>query len=1222
MKYTRLLLSIVYLMLMSTIYAVAQQYPVQVITQLLPPYTLNVPQWYNGMNEKLVVLLTNQDMNRLTQVRLRLRIEGSGVRITSRQGAFYPIINLDSGVPVRLSLNDLAPYFKPENLNFESGISYANYVKSYTLPEGFYFICFEAVEVFSGQVVGRGQCGQAYISLNDPPFLNMPRKGESILHRDPTNITFQWTPRHMSDPYLAFNTEYEFTMVELLDNGMVPDAAFAINRPAFHPDRCPTSTYVYGPDKPLLTPGRRYAWRICVKSNDGSNLSSFKNQGCSEVYWFTYQNDCLPPINIQAEAMSVAARITWTPVMASQNGTGLGGTYKVDYREYKMSPTDWQSTNSSTNRVTLDKLDPDRSYEYRVGRSCDDNLTYVYSDIKRFKTNVEVTRGDCTAGGEPAPITNREPIQTLHAGDVITAGGGSPIRITQVSGQGEFTGYGYGTISLLGHAQFKVKFANIVVNTDKQLIGGFIESTYDKDEKQIADLDRKIEGGKTTAVLQTKADTTDYTIPFKISGPEAIEITSDASAENNVDGASGAKLSIKNPDGSIKEIQVSKLPATINDQNNTVYKIEQGKDGKAIVTKVGQQEQSKPNPTLANSTANSSIKASVQFKNYPEKQRYAFDEYQAAYSKSMLYKPKYEALVNNYFVSHKAIVEGQTDVIKAVLTTDDKTMVADSVRFVNHQGFRYTSKIIAPNTFEVTIKGGTGGQTQELYATYPDGKKFLSLGKLLITSYNTQQRKVVLVPVNNASVDRGAISQKLNNIYNPIGIQFEVSQDASLDDMSWDTNGDGKLAVKGSGLFSTLTPEMKALNQVYSQSRSVQADAVYLFILPSADEVVAGDMPRGKQFGYLFSGDDGRVAAHEIGHGLFKLKHTFDGYGFAKGELSNNLMDYPAGDQLTKYQWDQVRDPGMVIPVFEKEEDGELAAAEQAKNIASVEKQINFCETDTKYYKGMYDGVVEGGKDAFRLLTTDGLTDFAKGLCTLVWHWNPINWSNESAEFRTKMLAQLGSTLKKMVITDDCYESGKLWGHTIIGIFGAEGLVAVGKGAIKLGELASVSANRIAKISKLSEEGALAKVGGKVSKLNHIDDFWAKIPANKVDDIKDAFTPNSATLRHTESEIVLYRHCSKGAPQLSNWYSNKILPSAQARIKLALPTSNTAERIIKVKVPKGTPYISGGVASQVNNPIKGRFGSYAIGQGEQIYFLDEHKSLIQVVEDISNPKNK
>ncbi len=77
---------------------------------------------------------------------------------------------------------------------------------------------------------------------------------------------------------------------------------------------------------------------------------------------------------------------------------------------------------------------------------------------------------------------------------------------------------------------------------------------------------------------------------------------------------------------------------------------------------------------------------------------------------------------------------------------------------------------------------------------------------------------------------------------------------------------------------------------------AVQQDAVYLFVLSSSDSTLAGDMPRGKQFGYLFTGNDGRAAGHEIGHGFFKLKHTFDrDYGFSRGELPSNGNGLPCG---------------------------------------------------------------------------------------------------------------------------------------------------------------------------------------------------------------------------------------------------------------------------------------------------------------------------------------
>ena len=54
-----------------------------------------------------------------------------------------------------------------------------------------------------------------------------------------------------------------------------------------------------------------------------------------------------------------------------------------------------------------------------------------------------------------------------------------------------------------------------------------------------------------------------------------------------------------------------------------------------------------------------------------------------------------------------------------------------------------------------------------------------------------------------------------------------------------------------------------------------------------------------------------------------------------------------------------------------------------------------------------------------------------------------------------------------------------------------------------------------------------------------------------------------------------------------------------AKKLLALPKTNTAERIVKVRVKEGTPYVEGKVASQVKDIDI--FGPYATGGGNQIY---------------------
>ena len=500
-----LLLNVLLLALHWPLYA--QVYPVQVTPRLLPPYTLNVSDYHMGTTEKLVVLLTNTDLSKPTlQVRLKMSIQGQNAKLINRDEMYYPPITLDAGVPLRVSLNDLAPYFNADNLVLQ-GITRAQYLQTKKLPEGFYQFCFEVYEYNTNRLIGRSNCAMAWLSLLDPPLLNLPRNGESIAWKEPTNIIFQWTPRNMGSPTAAFNTEYEFTVVELWDNAIAPAAAFGTSQPLYRTTTQAT-TLLYGPTEPLLIPGKRYGWRIRAQASDGSqNSDTYRNNGYSEIFWFTYQQDCPMPFNVQSEVSGGRASITWNAALQQSR-------FVVEYREKGQTANQWYSVNSSVNRVMLYDLKKDKQYEYRVGAFCDvnDNAPYpangaVYSDIKSFVINgssLEEGAG-CNILQPELTVANRTPIQTLMSGDVITAGD-FPVKLITVQGQGAFAGTGYITIPFIGKVAVKVRFSSITVNTDKQLIGGIIETTYDQEEKQLTDITDFTGDPKSVAILRELKD--------------------------------------------------------------------------------------------------------------------------------------------------------------------------------------------------------------------------------------------------------------------------------------------------------------------------------------------------------------------------------------------------------------------------------------------------------------------------------------------------------------------------------------------------------------------------------------------------------------------------------------------------------------------------------------------------------------------------------------------
>jgi hypothetical protein len=221
---------------------------------------------------------------------------------------------------------------------------------------------------------------------------------------------------------------------------------------------------------------------------------------------------------------------------------------------------------------------------------------------------------------------------------------------------------------------------------------------------------------------------------------------------------------------------------------------------------------------------------------------------------------------------------------------------------------------------------GPAGDAQEVYALHPrGGGKYYNLGKLGIASYAPQSHKVVLVSVEGAPVEEGAIREALAQVYGPAAISWQVEKAPGFA-----YTGNQRLMEQSTGL-STYNADMKALNEAYRQAMGAQYDpkANYLFFLKATGSTainerdLTGFMPRGGQFGYLFTSEIERpkqalTAAHELGHGRWKLYHPFDKHygGFAQGQ-TDNVMDYADGSHLAKWQWDLIHDPAMLVSIFE-----------------------------------------------------------------------------------------------------------------------------------------------------------------------------------------------------------------------------------------------------------------------------------------------------------------
>lgn len=445
----------------------AQILPVQSTTQLLQPYSLRLSDYSTATLDRILLNIILIDVLEPTiQVRLKMYIENSqGLSIQSKDlvAGATPII-LEGGIPTRIGNVDLRPYFELNNL---LGISPQQYTKP--LPEGLYRFCFEVYDIATGKKLSRKDCTTVYLVLNDPPILNLPSRAEQVVAKNPQNIFFTWTPRHLN----ATNVEYEFELKELWDYNSDPQTDF-LKSPPLYTTITNNTALLYGPGEAQLLPNKRYGWRIRAYVNDGiSKASIFKNEGYSEIYYFTYTDSCDEPKYVLAESLGITKeRITWQLSDHKQ--------YQVQYRK-KSSNNNWFKGNTTESHITIYDLEPGTTYEYRVGAQCIINGPFVYTVASEFTTSIAAqndTVQNYNCGIPPEiNITNQEPLASLDISKSFTAGD-FDVSLEEVSGgNGTFSGKGYIIVPYMRDAKVMVDFTNVKINTEYQLIDGVVNTS-------------------------------------------------------------------------------------------------------------------------------------------------------------------------------------------------------------------------------------------------------------------------------------------------------------------------------------------------------------------------------------------------------------------------------------------------------------------------------------------------------------------------------------------------------------------------------------------------------------------------------------------------------------------------------------------------------------------------------------------------------------------------
>jgi hypothetical protein len=577
--------------LLSCAQASAQVFPVQGSVTLTPPYSPYLTNLTAPGSQRLMLNLRVNDpsLNDYT-CKLRITIDGVGITLRTRPSFVpQPITLPGGGIPQVLYGEDIADYFNPVNLDF-AGISRRDFEKTNRLPEGVYRFSIEVLDNNRGTVVSNKFFATAWVILNDPPLLNLPRHATKVSILDPTNIAFTWTPRHTASVNAAFSTEYVFKLVELQASSPELQASSSqlltvanqalLSQPPLFELVTDQSSLVYSPGEPALIPGRLYAWQVQAKDIEGSDL--FKNSGKSEAFIFQFGDALGVPQNLGSDDRNAnVIMLHWdAPIQGD-----MPEYYRIQYRPEFSDK--WYDVRSRPNQRwhNVTDLKPDTKYVLRV-RSEKGKQASEYSAPLIVSTAKEGEDYQCGAPSTPPVITSSGPVFKLFPGDTITMAKFPVIIIDVKGGNGFFEGTGWMIVKPFHGARTRIKF-NGKINNDHQLDG--LWETISTGQSEIGNFLETLEkiGEDRRKALLEESDSALNAQPVS----PAIPITIVGVIETMVVNGEG-KIVITKEDGStetitqpVNEQTKAKETIVITDASGTQYRVET-KDGKTSVTKV------------------------------------------------------------------------------------------------------------------------------------------------------------------------------------------------------------------------------------------------------------------------------------------------------------------------------------------------------------------------------------------------------------------------------------------------------------------------------------------------------------------------------------------------------------------------------------------------------------------------------------------------------------
>ncbi len=301
----------------------------------------------------------------------------------------------------------------------------------------------------------------------------------------------------------------------------------------------------------------------------------------------------------------------------------------------------------------------------------------------------------------------------------------------------------------------------------------------------------------------------------------------------------------------------------------------------------------------------------VVFQPHPD-QRYGFDELRHEAWKGE-YTGWTNAQADNYFIPHKSVAKGESDVVNAAVHS--ASFFADSLTFFiveKKQPVLFTVR----NTHLVTLQLPPSDEAYTVVARFNETE----LGRMKVVVYEPQVEKVIIVPLVRMPFQRDSLLQAVNKIYRQANVQLQIDVKPLFKNKKIDTL---QLFDNPSPAYDRYTEQMHELRDLYfSLNPDADREAYYVFVVPGfTNPAIKAYMVRNKAIAFVsVKNTRFKDVAAVLARGIGLLKDSWVDGGPAKG-TTGNLMDEGRGTHLRHFQWESLRHSSHSYSFYDNYED-------------------------------------------------------------------------------------------------------------------------------------------------------------------------------------------------------------------------------------------------------------------------------------------------------------